>query len=85
MEQGVLGVAGDSERYTCGTTWRVPGRPPTRAKRSGRGYLASPVDQVAATFEPWGIDHDDALTLAAMADATIGASYRRLPTIRTAR
>jgi len=42
------------------------------------------VDQVAATFEPWGIDHDDALTLAAMADATIGASYRRLPTIRTA-
>jgi hypothetical protein len=29
------------------------------------------VDQVAAAFEPWGIDHDDAVTVAAMADATM--------------
>jgi pimeloyl-ACP methyl ester carboxylesterase len=48
-------------------TWQTP----DAGEAFWAGYLASPVEQVAAGFEPWGLGHDDALTLAAMADETM--------------
>lgn len=57
----------DYEWHDLARTWQTA----DAGEAFWAGYLASPVDQVAAAFEPWGVDHDDALTLAAMADSTM--------------
>lgn len=50
--------------------WQTPGE----GEGFWTAYLAGPVDQVAAAFEPWGVGHDDAVALAASADTTMAGA-----------